>query len=237
MTRHFIRVLLRAGVLALLVVRPLPCLAQAPPEAGLQVWLDAGKEVDVDGLDDVQTWADQSGQHDDFMQTNRKERPEVSPDGMNGKPAIVFDGLTDSLTCVLKSPLSGSICGFVVWQAPAPQQSMLQGGYNNRLIDSALEPGSVTAYHFSMVPGLDLISINGQIVTDEPILSKLSSTVPSGSQIAAVAIGSQVRPNGNDLSGWNFTGLVSEVLIYSPTPADSDAQQVEQYLMTKYGIR
>jgi hypothetical protein len=199
------------------------------------VWLSAGKGVVADPKGGVNLWLDQSGRHNDFTQSNPKAYPSFVPNALAHHPVVELDGINGAMSCVLKQPITGSATMLVVWQALIPQRQTPQGGFNNRIVESLFDDTGSGNGQFDMVPSSD-IGVVG-LVTDEPILRCQSAKFPDGSKLIVLGLGSQVGRYGETSSGWNFTGQIAEVMVYSPALSDDAHQAVESYLMKKYDIR
>ncbi|MDI6775220.1 MAG: FecR family protein, partial [Verrucomicrobiota bacterium] len=65
------------------------------PMKGLRLWLSADVGVSKDNANQVSIWADRSGGGRDAVQPNASTRPLYDAAGLNGKPAIRFDGSDD----------------------------------------------------------------------------------------------------------------------------------------------
>ena len=68
----------------------------AVPRSGLLMWLRADRGVTQD-LGAVATWADQSPNHTDAIQTATNARPVLASSGIGGLPVLKFDGIDDFL--------------------------------------------------------------------------------------------------------------------------------------------
>lgn len=69
-----------------------------PTSENLVLWLDAGKLVTADENGQVSAWGDSGDRRlGGLVQQNKDYMPKYVSDGINGKPAILFDGKDDSL--------------------------------------------------------------------------------------------------------------------------------------------
>ena len=68
------------------------------PVDGLRLWLDAGEEVTVSEAGVVSAWGDRSLFGHDVAQAELGLQPALATDGVNGQPAVVFDGENDVLS-------------------------------------------------------------------------------------------------------------------------------------------
>ena len=90
------------------VLLPCPLRADAIPQSGLVLWLDAG-DIDGDGAEDnnpaagapigdrtVGTeWVDKSGRDNRVAQDEPASRPTLAGNALGGRPAVRFDGNDD----------------------------------------------------------------------------------------------------------------------------------------------
>ena len=81
--------------------------------SGLTVWLKADTGITKDGSDLIGTWADQSGNGNDFSQSTAGNKPVFSASAQNNLPAVTFDGVNDHLTTSAFITL-GTYSAFVV---------------------------------------------------------------------------------------------------------------------------
>jgi hypothetical protein len=119
--------------------------ADGHPE--LLFWLSADSTSYVNG-NNVNSWPDLSGNNNDFSQLNSGEQPSFISDGINGKPAIQFDGtdmsLIDedgenyindqsavSLISVIQSDATGTDAGFFDGQDPDGNDDVLVIRYDD----------------------------------------------------------------------------------------------------------
>lgn len=68
-----------------------------PPLTGLKLWLKGDAGVTLSGPN-VTTWADQSGNSNNYVQATGGQQPTVTSAALNGRPAITFDGSSQFLT-------------------------------------------------------------------------------------------------------------------------------------------
>jgi hypothetical protein len=80
---------------------PVADLPPLPVRKDLALWLSADRMVETDASGGVQSWGDllcePSQTFQVALQLEANERPRLVPDAMNGRPAVRFDGIDDSL--------------------------------------------------------------------------------------------------------------------------------------------
>lgn len=100
--------------------------------SGLKLWAAARLITGLSDSDPVTTWSDQSGQGNDLSQSTTGNKPLYKTNIVNGRPAILFDGVDDYFT--LANVLSGASAGevFIVIKAAAdPAVSSAKSGIWN----------------------------------------------------------------------------------------------------------
>ena len=209
------------------------------PTANLALWLKADSGVTLSGSD-VTTWADQSGNGKDATASGTA-RPTYQSGGINGMPAISFNGTTNRMTgsqVLTTHPATVfAVVQFSVGQEIGSifQQSgfALYRGFNS---GSSLE--------FRIFNGVNLTSSNtipnGTAVLLEGIANGASSFLFSnGVQRASGDAGTSAISGSYELasnSGSPRTMVIAEILVYSTNLGTGDRQLVENYLNEKYAI-
>ncbi len=94
-------------VLSLTTAAPLtPVSSDLPVSAGLVLHLDAGNMSHLANMDDVSLWQDGSGEDNHATQGTRGlDLPVYLTAGINGQPAVRFDGSNDSMRVNLATPI------------------------------------------------------------------------------------------------------------------------------------
>jgi hypothetical protein len=95
--------------------------------SNLHVWLDAS-QLTLSNGDPVATWADISGNGNDFTQSNASRQPDFSQSGLiNGRPSVAFNGTTDFFSSSAIPALNTDVLSyFIVYR----NQSILPSGNN-----------------------------------------------------------------------------------------------------------
>lgn len=231
--------------------------AFTPPRLpGLTLWLDASGLSGSDG-DPVTTWTDLSGQGNHATQSTTAAKPTFKTNIVNGRAAVLFDGVDDSL------------------DVPANVEALLQTSTKSvfvavkwvTLVNSArlltLATSGTPAARFSMliVSGFDyyVIYTDGaaqQAITltgVDPSISaaQLFDVIQNGTAItgyvngvsggSANNAGTEV-PNafgaiGSNQGGSGFANAyICEIVAYNTALSAADAARVRNYLTAKWSI-
>ncbi|HVW28258.1 MAG TPA: hypothetical protein VHC69_23000 [Polyangiaceae bacterium] len=112
------------------------------PMNGLVLWLRADKGVtSSNGL--VSRWADQSPSHLDATQATASMQPQILPQGINGHPALVFDGTDDFLQITKAFDVeTGAVTVLAVVQTPNADACASVFESSNGTEDNDIEIGS-----------------------------------------------------------------------------------------------
>ncbi len=105
---------------------------------GLQLWLDADKIQNVDDNEQISVWEDSSGNNNDFVQNDSDKQPTYMIEQVNGKPAISFDGIDDSLDASI-----GNLSAYTIF-AVFKFDNMVQPDNDYDYVISIGEPGATT---------------------------------------------------------------------------------------------
>ncbi|HOD80771.1 MAG TPA: autotransporter-associated beta strand repeat-containing protein [Phycisphaerae bacterium] len=220
----------------------------APP-VGALIWLDATQagSFTMNGAN-VADWADRTGNGQSVSQSNAARQPTIAAGAINGLDAVRFDTTGGADQLFNATNYASPVSVFSV--------SQLTGGADYRLITSYTN-NWLLGYHGH---GTDKAYLDGWVnnPTIQPdTLPHMYNTIirggssnsdlyvfdarnPSDMWLKASNGGGRSGPNGLALGAWGSgagegsNGLVGEVLIYNGVLSDSDRQQVERYLMTKW---
>jgi hypothetical protein len=232
---------------------------QDPKELpGLVLWLDAAdaKAVTKDAADKVNAWADKSASKTDFK-AGTEQQPLFSATGINGKPAIVFDGaktmfegpvlkgVTFTVIGVLKPGKltvaehtwittrvgtdSGIECGITNGGSPMIRCYAADNAQFNAVgTTGKLETPIIATY---VVAGKDnsasITSYNNGKKGGENPKAKISAS-PATAYIGKI--------QGSSGAG-QWLGCIGEVLVYNRLLDDSERKGVEKYLSDKWEIK
>ena len=235
--------------------------AAAPPvpTSGLKLWLGADTGTVLNGSA-LSLWSDQSGNGANAVQPLAANQPTVVPGAMNGRPVVRFDGLGHFMTFNLPlNGLSGATLILVSGNSPD-----IDGDWNG-VINAPLfwnETASWGSVHLSPFQRYAKFRFGTTQSNNLPIYTRpvsigssptLSTAIKNGitdslyvngvlalSQDGKLANIAGVEDIGNLGRGYNnnsyFTGDIAEVLVYNRALSDTERQQVEQYLISKYAI-
>jgi hypothetical protein len=261
------KTLARALTPALLLAATMPLSSPAqtlPVTSGLQLWLKADAGVTTNGSGLVTTWADQSGLHNDAIQTNSAVAPSVALNSQNGKPTLRFpgdktryldvansasiSGLADDVTIlavVLYDDLTGGYRCCVtktLGNGPAPFDwwniASANGGAANFWLGAAPDG---TTYHDSVglnpprIGALNVMTFSWGSGTANQYLNDRSNGT-SAYTITPADGGNPLRIGSRDDLATQLKGNVAEVLIYQPALSDADRASVINYLHTKWNL-
>jgi hypothetical protein len=217
--------------------------------AGLEGWWKADSLVLADG-DPVATWTDSSGNGRDATQGTASLRPTYRTNVVNGLPIVRGDESDDSL--VLPDFLTGFTAGTLFWVAkvgadpPGGDNSApalffgshgsdehwpwtdgnIYYGFGSTVRHTVGDLATSLADAFRVWANISAASdwrvyLNGSLE-----FSTITNTVGFGTTPTMFRAGTGAR----------FRGDVAEILVYSRALSDTERQQVEDYLMDKYGL-
>lgn len=116
--------------------QPLPPdeLPELPITEQLALWLAADQLVSVDENGGVAAWGDiligDNKTHDDALQPNPTQRPLWTPDGLNGRPGLLFDGEESFLITTPMATADEQTLFFVLSVAKSDASKMQLINYN-----------------------------------------------------------------------------------------------------------
>jgi len=205
-----------AGVVAF----PTELTAAGPPQEGLEVWLDAtgNASVERDAAGAVSLWRDRSGKVRDAAQPDAALRPTYVADALNGKPALRF---TEDSTTRLELPdlseerITATV--LAVFSNPTPGAEV---NHDPRIFTAS--DGQGFDYQVGLaasVPGMETGGPRQGLWVFEDRWAK------------SVRVGS-FSPNYQTY----FTGLISEILVYSRALSPAEQDRARAYLMLKWDL-
>jgi hypothetical protein len=232
---------------------PIPSRPEDRALTGLALWLRGDAGVVLNGTSVVQ-WSDQSGSNRHATPASPAGRPALVPNGINGKPALQFDGAAGGLGFTL--PVNGSP-EMTIFLVSSCAKDSDGGGWNAALSwNETVEWGSVFVN-----PGPSRIGFRfgtGQI-QNSPGFAR---PTPAGAAASVVVLRKEGTTDSLYLNGslaltqagrlpaiggcvdkatlgrgWNdsgYTGMIAELLVYLRALPNAERQAIEQYLMKKY---
>jgi prepilin-type N-terminal cleavage/methylation domain-containing protein len=214
--------------------------------------------------DKISSWNDISGRQINVSQNVSGSRPSYIASGINGLPALDFDG-GDSLDSSI-APISNRNDAYTiisVWQiASSPgsyayvfSQCATAAG-NGTCASSGVDfnalpggfdfnaSGSSFNYKSSLVPDFNkpyitILSINDTLTNNVRLYANELNTpvlAASGSQ-GSLSLGNNLMSiGGKASSGFNFDGKISEVIVFDRYLKNYEVDAINSYLSRKYGI-
>ncbi len=245
--------------LSFFLISPKVGAQSAPPNTGLQLWVKADSGVTTNSTGFVETWADQSGNHNDATQSDDTLKPALVPNGINGKPVIRFDGVNDYLDVANGTGLdiTGDIASFAVirvqdYSVYNEIWGKTGGGGNNipAPTDWYLSTGSGTPQlfrgdgsGFQNVSGARPVRADTYVVIGMRQAGTTVTQFINGSTNGVGEITVTPADGGNDLKigtredlFTHMKGDIAELLIYNNALSDVDVVTAQNYLRNKYGI-
>ncbi len=223
--------------------------APAPPQADLVLWLRADAGVERQG-ERVSAWKDQSGRGNDALSRPGSE-PLWTPDGINGRPAVRFDGARSFLVVAHKDELNAG-AGFSVLCVlkfskgfRVAQKKDKSGGIDEDAWFVTPEQGLGVSGRFANVhyfrPRRAVLQASVYSPADRTICAfangepagTLRDVPPQAANDHPVFLGKRNHPGGTE---GHLAGEVAELLIYRAALTDDARRQAEAYLRGKYGL-
>jgi hypothetical protein len=228
------------------LLRPLATGFNPKSISGLDMWLDANDSASVT-LDSaaVSEWKDKA-KGSVFAQTTPNNRPTLTT--INGKTALLFDGTTDTLSCVdpfTTFPLSmffvqrivaATNFGMTYTVGGSNDFNLRQNGTTGQL---QIQMTSTAAGYSSTVLSTtvaQLISVVYQSTAENSVayLNGTALTPTSGAFSQPTLSGTHFIGSRN--ASFHFNGYVGEILIYGKTVTATERAKIHQYLGKKWGI-
>jgi hypothetical protein len=232
---------------------PVPAIA-----SGLRAWYRADLGVVKDGSDKVTQWTDMSGNGSHVIQTAvPAQQPSWVPGALNGKPVIQFAGSTNLVTSASVDIHAASSDQTVIaviapgatqtnWStildlSSRPSQGFTlqqNGGQTNQYRmwwtgNPAAGWKSSAGATAASGAGVQILSIvkNGTTASDY-----LNGAVQGTASVPAnIQTPIALFEMGNAVGGsYGYSGQIAEVLIYNRALSNSERQQIETALLTRY---
>jgi hypothetical protein len=220
------------------------------PGINIAAWfstMESGSVI-LDGTTASQ-WSDISGNNRHATQATKANQPTYTPDGLNGKPVLTFDGVSDFFT--MTSPVNESSvtlgCVYRLGSKHANAGSYLLGastplgilGYDDEsrgmriLSDSGGYFNSPPPASVRLAASIDTIAISSNVATLYRSGTAIAGTVSLGANFQPTNIGTYV---GGEL-GRFWSGIMSEIIICNPTLSTANRQQLEGYFAWRWGLQ
>jgi hypothetical protein len=226
------------------------------PGINIAAWfstMESGSVI-LDGTTASQ-WSDISGNNRHATQATKAKQPTYTPDGLNGKPVLTFDGVDDEIRTgnIFSGATDFSVAS--VFRRSGTSGTMLAMGLNDgnnytydlsTRVDFAnsvriihRQPGDARSSPANSVVGDAFVTVStrgSSVILDTfngvNAVVQSPPAVPSQPTFAqsALAIGA------GGSSGF-FNGLVSEIVITGSVLSTTDRQQLEGYLAWRRGLQ
>jgi hypothetical protein len=227
-------------------------VVEAPPVPleGPELWFDASEGVtEANGV--VTVWKDRSGHQRDARQTAANYRPKLDQSALNGKAAVVFDGVDDYLKLpALPGDFSQGLSIFVMAQQDSDD------GRCAGFFEASNGP-EIDDVHLGFWEGLMQYEISSDQLhpLDQPILLNAPELL---AVVHQTTLGVQMRRNSNGLGETSFAlpavaertdvfighsdytlckafpGRIAELLVYSRAVDDAELIDIESYMQKKF---
>ena len=233
--------------------------AQVPVTDGLQLHLDAGAGLTLDGAN-VTSWVDQSGSGNDAYASSGQEPIYIATDAnLNNQPSLGFDG-TNSLLKFSTQVMPDNFTEMTIFSVGQANifgtgAFVIRTGNNNPLTQLDIQGNGSLRFILRDTAGKTLnangsTSIVGQYGIYEGVLSisedSLTQTAIGrfGGGGGYVSSGATLNPNmaaanyyvggWDEHAGWN--GTFAELLVYDRALTEVEQNDVAEYLSTKYAV-
>jgi hypothetical protein len=213
------------------------------PISGLSLWLDATWGVGLDGNSSrVAAWGNRVGSNA-ASQATTASMPVLVVSAQNGRNGIEFDGVDDQL--VLSSPLVPSPLSIFV-ACSVTDLSATRGFLG--------APGSATSFGYrqdtngklnlTRQNAVDYQSTAGpaagtwaqvDVVWDGSTISHFLNGVANGTNALSTAATASISSVGRCINAL-IRGRIGEILYYGRALSPAERQQVQSYLISKWGI-
>ena len=228
------------------------------PSSGLKLWLKADAGVTQQGSS-VSRWADQSANGIDATQSVAANQPTLVPLSLNGLPVLRFNGVNSFMSFTL--PMNGlSGATLILISANSPNVDGNWNGSDNAALfwNETASWGSINLSPFQLyakyrfgttqvnnlpaytrprsignAPSLTTAIKDG---ANESLYVNGGLIFTQGGKLATIAGVQDTGNLGQAYENTYFAGDIAEVLIYNRALSDAERQQVEQYLLARYGI-
>ncbi|MBA63878.1 MAG: hypothetical protein CMJ76_16105 [Planctomycetaceae bacterium] len=225
-------------------------------KGGLSVWLDATQRLELDADKRVISWGDSSGssldgqQPIDAVQGEPTIRPSYVSNGLNGKPAIRFNGKNQYLK-LTAPPLSKQAFTIIAVARDASDDnrhheifsnwnsrgrsvnSLFLGTTGNgtiRLSDAFNSAGQIPDRNIPFI----LTGFNSDKSSNTYLNgAELASSIPLKGRVLA---GPYVIGTQGNINGEYWLGDIAELLVYERALSRTELNQVWSYLSLKYSI-
>jgi hypothetical protein len=213
-----------------------------PVTSGLKLHLDASESSTItkDSSNLVSQWNDFSSQGNNISQATSSKQPLFVENVQNGRPVIRFDGSNDMLqrTTYVNGALTQPNTVFYVGKIGGNEDFTFASGTLGSE-NSVLTTGSNLTMYAGTIYGADNAVTTLQQYTF--LYNTTSSTMRvNGTQTDTGSVGTHTMQGFT--VGANYTDAqwsaidVCEILVYNGTLSDTNRDEIESYLMEKWGL-
>lgn len=212
--------------------------------AGSQLWLHTAALSVLAQDDSVPSWTDNSGHNHHATQTAVLNQPRYHPQGLNGRPALQFNGENQFLVLPLAETATEHTFFFVVDNAPGGGHShYLLDAQSGRLALNLADTASPANIRFSDGTWRTLAptAAGPQILTWR-FAGETAELFRNGQQIGTAVyiprpLGGRVII-GASYQGRSsfFAGAIAEIIYYNRPLFGDERRAVEEYLHGRYAI-
>jgi len=223
--------------------------------SGLKLWLDASSGVTTDGStqavdgDPIKQWNDLSTSSANAIQATVGNRPVYKTNIINGKPVIRFNGSPQNMitSSFLDSSFDNNFTYFMVASkengdievsTSNGDMNWYTGGQEDHFIANTgnLNPDQITGVpagnNFSISdPTIETFKYDGTNAT-----LRVSGRQKSVSTTGALGLSGGLTIGSLSSNNFYYHGDIAEIIIYNSVLSDTQIEQIESYLMNKYGI-
>lgn len=220
------------------------------PGINIAAWfstMESGSVI-LDGTTASQ-WSDISGNNRHATQATKANQPTYTPDGLNGKPVLTFDGVNDRLvTASTTLGITDSASLIVVAQLSSrtpPEQGIVGSDTTSNRFGLFITGYSAMRWNSSSVNSIEEPSVTGAQILVGTAQSGNSALFRNGTSIATGTAPTVTMDNtpfniGNMLPGTtlpHFSGLIAEVLVLPLSLSTPHRQQLEGYFAWQWGLQ
>ncbi len=238
-------------------IQSAPTYTNGPTDSGLTLWLDSNDctSITLASGSKIDTWKDKSANAKNATQSTDSARPLYTPNILNGKPIVRFDGTNDMLSLPTGVLPTGNT-PYTLFSLVSAASTANNGGWLS-LANTGVTSQSV-AFRFDSGNfiyqywwGNDVNSANNSIVTNNWYIVDTPYDTSTGRVLyingQAVGTSTAINRSGSESAGALSVGRaagateflngdIAEILVYNRTFRNADRVLVERYLADKWGI-
>jgi hypothetical protein len=213
----------------------------------LKVWFDASDSSTISHSSNaVSHWNDKSGNDNHATQTTSSKQPILTPNGLNGKPYVTFDGSNDSLVATSLN-ITQSYSFFIAAKrdsGSSTKQYLFDGLSSDsyRSLLSLNKNGMVQMWAGSWTTS-NINTPSGAFIVSAIFNSSSSRLSLNGTGVTNLDTNTRNLTNGIRIGG-NYAdsadylkGSIAEFLILDETTTSETQSKIEGYLAHKWGLK